>query len=197
MRWSKRPATEAWVYAVQGSSDDSEAPVKFGFAKNVRARVATLQTGNPQELKLLSATPSQRELERAIHDFLRPDHVRGEWFRGPLVAVALAKLDALEAWLWEHYLETKSLRSFREFEHETGWHYRDAKGEVVRTRKAGPGEMFEAPPKRRSLEQCIAANARAHRPSFGLYEPPRAPRERRCGGFIYVGGEIVGRYEES
>lgn len=61
-----------------------------------------LQTGNPDELHLITSFPGTLEDEAAVHHHLRKERVRGEWFDGSLtkafVADALAHgADALPA----------------------------------------------------------------------------------------------------
>lgn len=63
---------------------DSEA-VKIGIAKNVKQRIASLQTSSPSELKLLGKIQAEsvskaRELEQSLHKTFDKYRVRGEWF---------------------------------------------------------------------------------------------------------------------
>jgi len=59
--------------------------VKIGIAVNVHARLASLQTGSPFKLTLLTsfASGSPQEEEEAIHALLEQYRVRGEWFELP------------------------------------------------------------------------------------------------------------------
>lgn len=64
---------------------DSEA-VKIGIAKNVKRRIASLQTSSPSELKLLGKIQAEsvskaRELEQSLHKTFDEYRVRGEWFK--------------------------------------------------------------------------------------------------------------------
>lgn len=55
-------------------------PVKIGWSLHPERRLAMLQVGNPERLKLLGAVAGTREDERRIHDALAPEHILGEWF---------------------------------------------------------------------------------------------------------------------
>lgn len=68
-----------YVYVIQGEPD---SPIKVGWAKqDVRARVATLQTGAWEELRLLYVLPGSQALEWQLHRKIRYARVRGEWFQ--------------------------------------------------------------------------------------------------------------------
>lgn len=54
--------------------------VKFGFARDVKARLKALATSNPFPLKLEASVAADARLERAIHLHLCKFWVRGEWF---------------------------------------------------------------------------------------------------------------------
>lgn len=57
-------------------------PIKIGFADNPIARMASLQTGHYQELRLLWATGGKTEgYEQHLHSRYALDRIRGEWFR--------------------------------------------------------------------------------------------------------------------
>lgn len=74
---------ESYVYVLQ--SETAGTPIKVGIARDVKARIATLQTGNPQRLRLLHVVPGDHVLEWNFHRRLRSGHVLGEWFDGPAV----------------------------------------------------------------------------------------------------------------
>lgn len=59
----------------------TQAAVKFGVARNVGARLKELQTGSAEELYQLGSVPCDARLEGAIHLYLKPDRLRGEWFK--------------------------------------------------------------------------------------------------------------------
>lgn len=84
--WSEHLRDWEFVYIIQG---DEGTPVKIGRAIDVRARLKGLQTGNPQELRVLAATPGAAYDEAEFHRHLKFSRVRGEWFEGPMVDVFL------------------------------------------------------------------------------------------------------------
>lgn len=79
------PASTSWwptspcVYFVQAGH---HGPVKVGYASDLRARFAALQTGNHEELALLGAMPGTPDDERAVQAKLAAFRIRGEWFDG-------------------------------------------------------------------------------------------------------------------
>lgn len=55
--------------------------VKIGYtAKEPEKRLAQLQTGNPETLKLLGTIEGTPEVEKALHNYFNRFHFRGEWF---------------------------------------------------------------------------------------------------------------------
>lgn len=66
-----------WIYAFQQGED---GPIKIGSAKDPEKRLATLQCGNPTELRPLGAWWAPPEHEHALHGALKHVRVRGEWF---------------------------------------------------------------------------------------------------------------------
>lgn len=58
-------------------------PIKIGTTEgNPRARLAAMQTGNPQDLRLLHAIPGGQDTESGLHNMFAHLRIRGEWFRG-------------------------------------------------------------------------------------------------------------------
>lgn len=55
--------------------------VKIGKATDVRARLSSMQTGNPEPMTLLGEVPGGRADESDLHQRFRSFRVRGEWFR--------------------------------------------------------------------------------------------------------------------
>jgi len=56
--------------------------VKIGFTRgDPRKRVAALQTGNAEHLRLLTYLAGHSDMEVELHDVLREHRIRGEWFR--------------------------------------------------------------------------------------------------------------------
>lgn len=68
------------VYVVQSGDD---GPLKIGVTNypGVEARVASLQTGNPETLRIRRVFVGDESLEVALHAHFRDLHIRGEWFR--------------------------------------------------------------------------------------------------------------------
>jgi hypothetical protein len=77
-----------WVYFIQAGYD---GPIKIGTAKNVEARKAELQTGNPRKLHVLGKRAGGRDVERELHDRFRAYRIRGEWFHPAPPVVQAAK----------------------------------------------------------------------------------------------------------
>lgn len=68
----------SFVYFLLNPADGR---VKIGRAKNVGARVADLQTGHSQRLRLLAVVVGGRPVERAYQRRFAKDREGGEWFR--------------------------------------------------------------------------------------------------------------------
>ena len=66
-----------YVYFVRNSDNDV---IKIGFASNLGARIASLQTGNPELLVLVMSLLGSREEEKQIHERFSSKRLRGEWF---------------------------------------------------------------------------------------------------------------------
>lgn len=78
--WQKqRDLPSGFIYVIQG---DPETPLKVGYAVDPVKRLATLQTGSYQDLRVLAVFPGDLEAEHACHRRLKPALVRGEWFMG-------------------------------------------------------------------------------------------------------------------
>lgn len=69
----------AGVYFIQ---QGDTGPIKIGWSKNVRSRLASLQTANPQRLRLLLVLKGEERDERRLHDWFSLERLGGEWFRG-------------------------------------------------------------------------------------------------------------------
>ena len=64
---------------------DSQA-VKIGIAKNVKRRLASLQTSSPSKLELLGIIKTKsvnnaRKIEKSLHEKFAENRIRGEWFK--------------------------------------------------------------------------------------------------------------------
>ncbi len=64
-----------FTYFIQGHP---LTPVKIGRARNVASRLASLQTGTPNELRVLLTLEGDREAE--LHAMFSAWRTRGEWF---------------------------------------------------------------------------------------------------------------------
>ncbi len=76
-------AMEAVVAERDGSSvyfAESVGRVKIGWSKKVATRIAQLQTGCPDPIRLLGTTPGGLGLERRLHEQFASARVGGEWF---------------------------------------------------------------------------------------------------------------------
>lgn len=65
------------VYFIQAGVD---GPIKIGISADPVNRMAQMQTGMPQTLRLLAFYPGTREDERNLHKKMAAFRVRGEWF---------------------------------------------------------------------------------------------------------------------
>jgi hypothetical protein len=69
----------SWVYFIQ--SGNFSGPIKIGVAKDPGARLAQLQVGNPDRLRLRLIIPGTMADEGYIHSRLSAYRIGGEWFR--------------------------------------------------------------------------------------------------------------------
>jgi predicted GIY-YIG superfamily endonuclease len=74
-----------YVYFIQSGDSKKRNPVKIGVARNPERRLAALQTGNPEELKLLvviecDSRTEAYAIESHLHKTLAKRNIRGEWF---------------------------------------------------------------------------------------------------------------------
>ena len=56
-------------------------PIKIGFSTNVENRLMTLQTANPNPLKLLYSLRGTEAQEATLHERFKHLRMSGEWFR--------------------------------------------------------------------------------------------------------------------
>lgn len=87
--------SSSYVYFVGTSSlSVGISVVKIGISKNPWARLAELQTGNPEKLQVVATVKTDRSSEVEIHDILKDARVNGEWFRyTELLDLLLAKIE--------------------------------------------------------------------------------------------------------
>lgn len=75
-----------FIYVI-GSKTSSR--LKIGYTKNLSKRLSVIQTGNPESLSVLysvevSDLKTARFIEKKIHNELRLNWCKGEWFDIPL-----------------------------------------------------------------------------------------------------------------
>lgn len=69
----------SWVYFIQEGDD---GPIKIGYtAANPKGRLAALQTGNANPLRIVTWAPGTLEDEKALHGRFAHLRMQGEWFR--------------------------------------------------------------------------------------------------------------------
>lgn len=61
--------------------DKAAGTVKIGYSASPPTRLSGLQVGNSNELVILGTIQGERDKEKAIHEELAVNHVRGDWFR--------------------------------------------------------------------------------------------------------------------
>lgn len=72
-------APTSWVYFLRSGD---EGPIKIGFTGTTpNTRLAALQTGNPEPLRLIGAVPGTKTDESRLHTRFSAAWVQGEWFR--------------------------------------------------------------------------------------------------------------------
>lgn len=88
------------IYLIQANLG---TPYKIGIARDVDARLRTLQTGNPCRLSIVNAFPGGQELEVKIHRALKDERLVGEWFWGELTRSFVASIDDHSASSIDHF----------------------------------------------------------------------------------------------
>jgi len=66
------------VYFIRAGED---GPVKIGYAANVAARLATLQSAHFADLIVIREMPGKSQQEAWLHRYFREYRIRREWFR--------------------------------------------------------------------------------------------------------------------
>ena len=100
------------LYLICGHGRENEPlrPVKIGIAANPESRIASLQTGSPRPLKILTYfdTPNReiaKKFESAFHKHYEAQRLAGEWFDiDPIEALELACNS------FRHHLESMAAR---------------------------------------------------------------------------------------
>ena len=72
---------DCFVYFISDGS-----AVKIGTAVNPEARLRNLQGSNSRKLTLLAVAKGGTELEKQFHDSFSHLQIRGEWFKGEVMA---------------------------------------------------------------------------------------------------------------
>lgn len=72
----------SFIYVLRGKE---ESPIKIGMATDPLGRMASVQTGCWERLRLLYVVPGAHKLERAFHKRLSTARLEGEWFNGPAI----------------------------------------------------------------------------------------------------------------
>lgn len=89
----------SFIYFILQEEDRSEELggfIKIGVARNPRARLRELQTGNPRLLRLIALCRGDLETEKWLHQELVSYRSRGEWFQLGTAWHALMALHSLE-----------------------------------------------------------------------------------------------------
>lgn len=74
-----RAASTSRVYFIQSGH---AGPIKIGYSTNpVQQRLAALQTGHPEPLRVLAEVEGDRSVEADLHQRFRRHRMKGEWFR--------------------------------------------------------------------------------------------------------------------
>jgi hypothetical protein len=80
------------VYFIQAGVG---GPIKIGCSADAASRLATLQVGNPEALRLLATAPGGFAEEATLHARFAAHRLTGEWFRPTLELLAFIAGGAL------------------------------------------------------------------------------------------------------
>ena len=71
-------------------------PIKIGFTggRDPMPRLRQLQTGSPEDLKILGTVEAHASIEKKIHTLLTPHIVRGEWFEREAALLVLQRMQS-------------------------------------------------------------------------------------------------------
>lgn len=84
------------VYFIQAGDD---GPIKIGFSGDPAKRLSSLQTANPQPLRLIGVLPGGKDVEATMHSAFSSHRLRGEWFNpDPSILGLLDQLTAAHAY---------------------------------------------------------------------------------------------------
>lgn len=104
-RWKIAEPT-TFVYVIRPAHDTA---IKVGLARDVLARMAELQTGNPRRLNLMYVLPGDRHLEKGLHRCLKGSRRLGEWFDGPEIDPFLESVAQLADRMIERHDQMKQM----------------------------------------------------------------------------------------
>jgi hypothetical protein len=82
-------------------------PVKIGFTADLdpMPRLRQLQTGSPEQLKVLGIISAYASIERKIQSLLAPHNIRGEWFDREAAISVLRRLKNKESFHRSHFVD--------------------------------------------------------------------------------------------
>ncbi|WP_163836928.1 GIY-YIG nuclease family protein [Spartinivicinus ruber] len=72
------PKGVSYIYFVQAGEDGL---IKIGRTKDVQARMCSLNSASPVELKLLGVFKAKDYMEKILHEEFAKYRVKGEWFK--------------------------------------------------------------------------------------------------------------------
>lgn len=114
-------AYEAWwsdfhsqrVYFI-GASLESAAPVKIGISFNPVARLRTIQTGHPTQLRLLAIDYGGAKKEAELHRLFGNCRLNGEWFS--ITSSLRRRIEGLAGTLDDRLAEVRHLNRQNEWD---------------------------------------------------------------------------------
>ncbi len=78
------------VYFIQCET----GPVKIGFAKDISKRLSTLQSGNPNKLKIVKTIENcKKTTEKELHNKYSEYRLSGEWFKSDVLLIENQPID--------------------------------------------------------------------------------------------------------
>jgi hypothetical protein len=73
--WKSPPNAQAFLYAIRAGQY-----VKFGVSRFIEERIANMQIGCPEPMELLGKVQADGLIESLVHQALKADLFRSEWF---------------------------------------------------------------------------------------------------------------------
>lgn len=80
--------TCTWLYFIQAGES---GPVKIGISETPLRRMANMQVGNHERLRLIAVARVPIDAESDLHARLFEHHVHGEWFRPATAVIEIAQ----------------------------------------------------------------------------------------------------------